>query len=223
MFLPLDAPLLTTDNLRYNVKYFPVLQFLSVFIVSCYELCCILRFLFFVWLCLSFCWLGFILESFYLPITSNSAAAINVWNEGASADTSQLYLPEVGIVTASSTTWLSLEAVRCKGKQNEKWWWESGPARNWRRESSAYKNEIHLFKNIQFTHTQMFVWVYVSLVYKNCNAHVSRGLLASSCYAFSIIMRRRPAKRKIGCKMLFKLVNLVRIWESACPFLAFFH
>jgi len=51
---------------------------------------------------------------FHLPITSNSAAAINVWNEGASADTSQLYLPDVAIVTASRTTWLSFEDTRCK-------------------------------------------------------------------------------------------------------------
>lgn len=58
-------------------------------------------------------------EFFHLPITSNSAAAINVWNEGASADTSQLYLPDVAIVTASSTTWLSFEDIRYKIQKNE--------------------------------------------------------------------------------------------------------
>lgn len=141
----------STDHLRYNVKYYPVLQFSSVFFsVSCDVLSCFLCYLFNCFFL--FVGSGFILEYFYLPITSNSAAAINVWNEGASADTSQLYLPEVGIVTASSTTWLSFEAVRCKGKQNEKWWWESESGSNEQRgmskRCSAYIYTIHTHSHI---------------------------------------------------------------------------
>ena len=36
-----------------------------------------------------------------------------VWNDGASAETSQLYLPLVVGDTLLSVSWLSLEAERC--------------------------------------------------------------------------------------------------------------
>lgn len=88
----------------------------------------------FLSLCRVLLWYIFI---FYLPITSNSAAAINVWNEGASADTSQLYLPDVGIATASSTTWLSFEDVRCEERENE--------IGKKSKKSSAYKDESNLY------------------------------------------------------------------------------
>lgn len=97
-------------------------------------LCSVMLGFAFLSLCRVLLWYIFI---FYLPITSNSAAAINVWNEGASADTSQLYLPDVGIATASSTTWLSFEDVRCEERENE--------IGKKSKKSSAHKDESNLY------------------------------------------------------------------------------
>ena len=47
-----------------------------------------------------------------LPTTSKSPVTMMVWNDGASADTSQLYLPLVVGDTLLSVSWLSLEAER---------------------------------------------------------------------------------------------------------------
>lgn len=103
-------PLATTTLNIFLWFNFYLLSFLLV-------LCSVVLGFAFLSLCRVLLWNIFI---FYLPITSNSAAAINVWNEGASADTSQLYLPDVGIATASSTTWLSFEDVRCEERERDR-------------------------------------------------------------------------------------------------------
>lgn len=51
------------------------------------------------------------------PTTSRSLVAIPVWNEGASADTSQLYFPVTIGCTVANVTWLSFDMDR----YNEKW------------------------------------------------------------------------------------------------------
>lgn len=56
----------------------------------------------------------------HLPQTSKSPVTIMVWKEGASADTSQLYLPDEATFSPTSISWLSLEATRCKKKKDEK-------------------------------------------------------------------------------------------------------
>lgn len=49
-----------------------------------------------------------------LPITSISLVAISVWNEGASAETSQLYFPAADGWTWDNDTWLSFDVERWK-------------------------------------------------------------------------------------------------------------
>uniref|UniRef100_A0A8D8HPA4 (northern house mosquito) hypothetical protein n=1 Tax=Culex pipiens TaxID=7175 RepID=A0A8D8HPA4_CULPI len=44
--------------------------------------------------------------------TSKSPVTIMVWKEGASADTSQLYLPDEATFSPTNISWLSLEATR---------------------------------------------------------------------------------------------------------------
>lgn len=62
-------------------------------------------------------------QSDYSPTTSKSLVAMSVWNDGASADTSQLYFPETIGCTWASDTWLSFDPERCNKtevKINEK-------------------------------------------------------------------------------------------------------
>jgi hypothetical protein len=47
----------------------------------------------------------------YSPTTRSSADAIWVWNDGASADISQLYLPVAAGCTLSISRWVSLDAA----------------------------------------------------------------------------------------------------------------
>lgn len=49
----------------------------------------------------------------HLPTTSRSPETIIVWKEGASADTSQLYLPVVASDTFDSVSCVSLDSERC--------------------------------------------------------------------------------------------------------------
>lgn len=44
-----------------------------------------------------------------LPTTSNSADTDSVWNDGASADTSQLNFPDMFGSTAFNRTWLAFD------------------------------------------------------------------------------------------------------------------
>lgn len=63
------------------------------------------------------------MHKFYSPTTSRSLVAIPVWNDGASADTSQLYFPVTIGCTIDNVTWLSFDMDRCNGmyhKNNEK-------------------------------------------------------------------------------------------------------
>lgn len=56
-------------------------------------------------------------ERLYSPTTSKSLVAISVWNDGASADTSQLYFPVTDGCTWANDTWLSFDPERWK-KEN---------------------------------------------------------------------------------------------------------
>lgn len=58
------------------------------------------------------------------PTTVISLNMICVWKEGASADASQPYLPELAATTDVSSTWLALDLVCCKCKShgNYVWW-----------------------------------------------------------------------------------------------------
>lgn len=50
----------------------------------------------------------------HLPTTCISLACSSVWNDGASADTSQLNLPDMIGSTAFNSTWLAFDCKRCK-------------------------------------------------------------------------------------------------------------
>lgn len=56
----------------------------------------------------------------YSPTTSKSLEAMSVWNDGASADTSQLYFPETDGCTWASDTWLSFDPERCNETETKR-------------------------------------------------------------------------------------------------------
>lgn len=62
-----------------------------------------------------------IILKFDLPTTSISPWSVTVWKEGASPDTSHLYLPLLCRLRCESTTWVSLELWICKRKNTSKW------------------------------------------------------------------------------------------------------
>lgn len=55
-----------------------------------------------------------------LPTTSRSPLDIPVWNDGASAETSQLYFPEAVGWTLLSVTWLSFDIDRYTEQEEKK-------------------------------------------------------------------------------------------------------
>lgn len=54
-----------------------------------------------------------------LPTTSKSLVSTNVWKDGASAETSQLYFPYVPGWTEANVTWLSLDNERWKKRKRK--------------------------------------------------------------------------------------------------------
>lgn len=99
----------------------------------------------------------------YSPTTSKSLVAMSVWNDGASADTSQLYFPETDGCTWASDTWLSFDPERCnETKTKSKQFYQKKIINRWSKNQWERKNSTTKTPNtkpIKLRIHKMFEWI----------------------------------------------------------------